>query len=97
MTAESRTQRYRIAETRLATSHLEGEAVILDLHRGTYFSLNRTASILWAALTGGATHDELVGALVGSDVQPAERQRVSQDVDTFLEMLRTEGMLDEQA
>jgi alpha-beta hydrolase superfamily lysophospholipase len=96
MTTSSEVRRYRVDEKRLATSHVEGEAVVLDVRGGTYFSLNRSAGALWSVLTRGATHDELVGALVEPDAEPAVRQRVSRDVDAFLDSLRAEGMLEEQ-
>lgn len=97
MTGDFGAERYQIDESRTAISHLDGEAVVLDVRHGTYFSLNSSASELWPALARGATHDELVSALARPDAETVDREQVSRDVDDFLQTLRTEGLLVEQA
>ncbi len=58
------------------------EVVILDLRTSTYWTLNGSATLLWAALVEGATASGLAERLVdefGVDSATAER-----DVDAFL-------------
>lgn len=51
--------RYRIDSTRVISDTLEGEAVIIDLQDGSYYSLNSPASVLWGLLQAGATKQQL--------------------------------------
>jgi hypothetical protein len=95
MDVQTGTKRYRIDETRLASSHLDGEAVVLDVPNSTYFGLNRTAAALWSALTRGATHEELVAELAPAGADAPLRAQISRDVEDFLAALRAEGMLEE--
>jgi hypothetical protein len=43
---------------------LEGEIVALDLRESEYFAINRTGTLLWRAVAGGASRPELVALLV---------------------------------
>jgi Coenzyme PQQ synthesis protein D (PqqD) len=52
---------------------LDGEAVLLDLESGRYFTLNRTATVLWQMLDGRKSLAEVVTML-------GERFAVEQEV-----------------
>lgn len=56
----------------MRASRVGDEAVLLDLRRGTYFTLNPTAAWLWTRIEAGATLAELRDGLVAShDVDAA--------------------------
>ena len=70
-----------------------GEVIALDLVTSTYFSTNRTGSVLWHVLVEGATRQELIKALqaeFGIDEAVAET-----DVRTFLRLLEDHRLLEE--
>lgn len=44
-------------------SHLEGEAVALDLATKRYYRLNETAAVIWKGLEQGKCREKIVGEL----------------------------------
>jgi PqqD family protein of HPr-rel-A system len=80
-----------------SVAELDGEAVVLHLRTGRFFTVNRSGAPLLEALkrADGATRDELVASLVATfriDVA-----RAAADVDAWLGRLRAAGLLAEDA
>jgi hypothetical protein len=72
-------------------AELDGEAVVLDVKTGRYFSVNRTGALLLRLLTEGTDRAAMETALVSAyavDVSVARR-----DVDAWLGLLEKGGML----
>ena len=66
-------------------------ALLLDLERGVYLSLNKLGSEIWAQLQDGVRLPELVAALSGRfEVAPA---RLREDVEKFLRQLAERGLV----
>ncbi len=82
----------RLRSDDLSWRELDGEIVALDGGKSVYLGTNRTGALLWQRLAAGATHDDLVGALV--DAFDVERDQARCDVDSFLGELRTNGLLE---
>lgn len=70
---------------------VDDEVVVLDLEGSVYLRLNGSGRILWERLAAGASADDLVDALV--DRYGIDRERASSDVTSFVERLRTKGLL----
>jgi hypothetical protein len=70
---------------------VDGEVVILDSRGLKYYTVNESAVPLWRLLTGGTTRDAMVELL--TTTHEVERSRVEQDVDLFLDQLRTKKLL----
>jgi Coenzyme PQQ synthesis protein D (PqqD) len=70
---------------------VDGEVVAVDLWTSEYLAINRTGAVVWRALDGGATREQLVERLVeGFDVKPGAARR---DVDEFVAVLAARGLL----
>jgi len=80
-----------------SVAELDGEAVVLELRTGRFFTVNKSGAPLLAALRRpeGATRDELVAALAGAF--RLELARATADVDAWLARLRAAGLLAERA
>ena len=90
MTAGSPTLRLR--RDHLDWRAVDGEVIALDGRAAMYLSTNRAGMLLWDALGGGATREQLVERLtsafgLASDV--AQR-----DVDAFLDQLAARDLLE---
>jgi hypothetical protein len=85
----------RIRESDLTWREVDGEVVALDLVSSTYFTTNGSGAVLWHRLVGGATHRDLVRALV--ERYGIDEDRAAADVDGFLDVLRSNGFLQEDA
>ena len=70
---------------------VEGEIVVLDSERSVYLAPNPSGAFLWRMLIDGATRSALVTALVAAfEIEP---ERATHDVDSFLDRLKTLGLL----
>ncbi|RMF89501.1 MAG: PqqD family protein [Nitrospinota bacterium] len=73
---------------------LDGEAVLLDVETGRYYTLNRVGSVIWELFTGDRSLAEILSAV-------CERFSVStgiarQDLLALVTQLRQEGLLQER-
>jgi hypothetical protein len=85
------TDRLRLRASGLEWRSLDGEVVALDIPRSLYMATNQSGTLLWEALGRGATHHELVQALVEEySLDPAAAER---DVAAFTAELRGNGLL----
>ena len=76
---------------RASVAELHGEAVVLDLSSGRYFSANRSGAVLLRLLRAGTDRAALAAALVqafGVDAEAAHR-----DVEGWLSLLEGKGLL----
>ncbi len=71
---------------------VDGETVVLDVQESTYLGVNESGSVLWSALTEGATRAELVARLRAT--YPLSAERAGADVDAFLDSCRDRGVLE---
>ena len=86
-------KRYRLRQEGLSWRQIEDEVVAVDVPTSTYVSANDSGTVLWQALTEGATRDELVTLLAGRF--DLEADQAGEDVDAFLAQLQAQGLLDE--
>lgn len=79
---------------------VDDEAILLDLGRSEYLSLNRSATVLWEALVAGSDHDALTETLCRR--YGLERAVAADDVAAFIELcaehefLEIDGELDRE-
>lgn len=71
----------------------DGEAAIIDLRSGTYFSLNASAALLWPCLVAGTTMEGLIEFALASSVE-GEAAIVAESVRTFVGGLKQQGLID---
>lgn len=81
MTAELH---YRLNEPNVIQEVIDGEAIIADLGRGLYFSLDSLGSRIWAALVGGCSTREIIDVCM-SRFSPDAQQGVRDLLDLLLE------------
>jgi hypothetical protein len=75
--------RYRINAPTAVSEIIDGEAVIMNLESGHYFSARGLAGALWEGTIAGGTAGELATAVAATWPQPT----VDSDVRTFLAQL----------
>ena len=81
----------RLDTQRLTWQELDAEAVVLDLASSTYFTLNRTGTLLFTMLTEERSEEELVSRLAAQ--VDDSTQDVAGDVAAFLHDLRARGLI----
>jgi Coenzyme PQQ synthesis protein D (PqqD) len=85
-------ERLRLREDAVDWRLVQGEVIALDRARSEYLAVNATGTVLWEALSGGATAEELSERLVAA--HGLERDVAERDVAAFLDDLRGRGLLD---
>jgi hypothetical protein len=82
--------RYQV-NPRFSWKKLAAGCVILDLEKGSYFTLNETATCIWTELAGGKPLAEIAASLAAEyDVPVAQ---AAADVDETLALLAKEGVV----
>lgn len=78
-------------DTQIAAKVMEGEAILINLTTGIYYSLDDVGSEMWEAIAQGTSESVLcdwVGSTYGVDAGQA-----SADVAAFIETLRAEQIV----
>lgn len=83
--------RYRINNPQVINETIDGEAIMINLVTGAYYSLDRIGGDVWAVLEQGASPEEVTAALVARYDAPTEVVRAS--VDALIERLASEDLI----
>jgi hypothetical protein len=71
---------------------IDGEVIVINLERGSYFSLRESAAELWSLVEQGCARDAIVEALA-SRYSASSSQAVASEAGRFLDELREEGLV----
>jgi hypothetical protein len=92
MTTGAGTTGIRVNSTHVVSDVFDdGEAAVIDLRSGAYFSLNPTGALLWPMIVAGTTSDHLVTHIRAVANVGAE---VAADVDAFVGALVAEDLVE---
>lgn len=80
-----------LAEDSLMWREVEDEVIVLDKRTWTYMKINGSGAVLWKEIARGATSTGLVECLC--ETYEIDEQTASRDVDAFLSMVKTHGLL----
>ncbi|MFO1057447.1 MAG: PqqD family peptide modification chaperone [Dongiaceae bacterium] len=84
-------QRLRIAGPEILAEVIDGEAIIMDLSKGGYYSLDRNGAAIWVLLAAGADPAEAAAAIAARyGVAP---ERAAADLAAIAGQLVAEGLL----
>lgn len=84
-------QRYRIPE-HVEFNRVDGDFVLMDLKKGTYFGLDGVASVLWQALADHGSPEPGVEEVVARF--EVDRGRVERDARELIDELECKGLLE---
>jgi len=88
-------RRFRVNSPAVASEIIEGEAVIMNLKSGVYFSTSQVGSLLWSWIEQGHTVSAMVHELSGTS--EAGREVVEQTVARFIAQLLEHDLIRELA
>ena len=83
--------RLRANDAECAAKVLEGEAVIINLLNGTYYSLDKAGAVVWELAAGGGTIAEIVGGVTAR--YEVDDARARSDVERLIDELVAERLL----
>lgn len=91
MTALSMTDRVRVPEPEVAARVIEGEAIIINLASGMYYSLDEVGGAVWSLLERGHSLEEGAAAIAARYGIGEERARA--DIRRLVGELHDEGLV----
>jgi hypothetical protein len=71
---------------------LEGEAIIIDLETGVYFSLNNVGGRIWSLITSGLPASEIADVLAKEYI--SEDHQIQRDLNQLVDQLLAEGLIE---
>jgi hypothetical protein len=66
MNSETSARSYKIAGPNFAQDVIDGEAIIVNLEKGIYYSLDRSGARIWQLVSKGASDQEILIELLGA-------------------------------
>ena len=84
--------RVRIRPSGVSWREVDGEIIALDIDSSAYFTTNRSGTLLWHALIGGATEPQMIELL--QEAYEIEGEAAAADVSSFVGLLRAHGLVD---
>lgn len=82
---------YRFNIPSVINETLEGEAVIINLETGFYYSLDNIGAIVWEAFDNHLSVEEIIAGLSQKYVN--EKQNIKSSVEALIEELKKENLL----
>lgn len=70
---------------------IDGEAVIMNIRSGIYYSMDQVGALVWTNVEEGASLEDIVAAIVGTYAVSAERARA--DVERLVQELLSEQIV----
>jgi hypothetical protein len=86
--------RFRLNSPQAVGETVDGEAIVVNLGTGTYYSMQGDSQILWEAISAGATADEI--ANVAAELTGESPDAIAAAVDTFCASLVEQGLIAER-
>ena len=83
--------RFRVNTPQVINEVLDGEAVIINMGTGDYFSLRGSGAFVWEALEAGAGPAAIVGAFVAAGLGTSSE--IEPGVVALVDQLEAEGLI----
>jgi hypothetical protein len=83
--------RYSVNSGQVISEVIDGEAVMINMTTGNYYSLNETGAVIWDALERSASVEEIVGGLESS--YDSTREQIEQAVGELVAELEREELI----
>jgi len=81
----------RVNSTRIIHETIEGEAVMIDLVSGNYYTLGEVGTEIWSLLEQGSSRDEIVAAL--EERYDGDQATIEESVGAFLDELQHDELI----
>src|SRR5437764_2379029 len=83
--------RFRLNTPQVVAETIEGEAIVVNLATGTYYSIKGDSILLWNAIVAGATVDEI--AEVAAEMTAESRETAAAALSGFCDSLVAQGLI----
>jgi hypothetical protein len=84
-------RRFRLNDAEVTAQVLDGEAIIINLSTGVYYSMDKVGGFLWEMIVEGYSSQEIAAAIVAR--YHASPEQVQADVEQVVEELIQENLI----
>jgi hypothetical protein len=84
--------RYQIPAPQVIGEVIDGEAIVVNLETGAYYSLQGAGSLVWTLVSAGASRADIVAGIAGA--YSGSAAEIAQGVDRLLEDLLNQGLIE---
>lgn len=84
------TQTLGLSSTSIVSEVIDGEAIIMDMRSGSYYSTEGVGALIWDALQAGANRQELAAAIARAFPSEVDAEA---DASRFIDTLLASGLL----
>jgi hypothetical protein len=84
-------QKFRINTPQVVHDTFDGEAVIINLESGNYYSLEKSGEYIWNHLAAGFSVSEIARNL--TNLYPDEAPRIERELEKFIDQLNEEKLV----
>jgi hypothetical protein len=84
-------KRFRLNSPNVIAETIDGEAILVDLTSGSYFSIQGSGSALWEGIAGGASLDSLAEQV--ATAYSLDTEAAGEAVSSFCSELEREGLI----
>lgn len=81
---------YTIQEPSVVAEIIDGEAIIMDMASGTYFSSDGVGAIVWQDIIDGRSHDQILSAAEAAYPQASQARR---EIEAYLDELMARSLV----
>jgi hypothetical protein len=86
------TRSYRVCAPAVVSEVIDGEAIIMDLRSGNYFSADGAGARLWEVIALGCAHDDIQAWAAAAF--EGDAATIGAGVDAFLDQLTGHGLIE---
>jgi len=87
----SRAKQYRILTPQIIHETIDGEAVVVNLETGTYYSIDKVGAIVWSCIDHGCSIDSLMSHV--AVLCEGDRTTIEQGIQEFINNLEKENLI----
>ena len=83
--------RYKPNDDEVASKTIDGEAILINLSNGTYYSMDETASVIWSMILLGYDFNEILNEV--SEIYNVNADNIITDIESLFENLINEKII----
>lgn len=86
-----RAKRFRTKSPNVVSEIIDGEAVIINLEKGSYYTLDKAGAVIWRCITAGATGTDIIDSVLQR--YDGDAFEIERAVETLLEQMEVESLV----
>ncbi len=83
--------RYKPNDAEVASKVMDGEAILINLSNGTYYSMDKTASVIWSMISLRYDFDEIMNKVC--EIYNMQSNDIKNDIEALFENLINEEII----